>query len=79
MEGTPRDQTPKSHPSCVCECNPDGSNGQLLLPPFAEASSGLDLDLFLGLLRLRLLGKGHREHTLVEVRLDFVGVDGLVT
>ena len=47
----------------------------MLLLPFGEASCWLDLDVFLRPLRLRSLGKDHREHPLVEVRLDFVGIN----
>jgi ABC-2 type transport system permease protein len=42
----PRAGVLKFHLGCICECNPDGSNGQLLLPAFGEASSGLNISIF---------------------------------
>jgi len=41
----------------------------------ARLSGGLDLDLLLGLLRLRFLRKRHRENALLEARFDLVGFD----
>jgi hypothetical protein len=63
MKVTPRDQTPKSQPSCICECKSDGSNGQLL-PPFAEASIGLNISI--------LASEAEAERALAQVELLFV-------
>ena len=40
-----------------------------------KCSGGLDVDLFLRLLRLGLLRESHCEHPLLEARLDLLGVD----
>lgn len=39
--------------------------------------ASFDLDLLLGFDGLRLLGKPHREHTILEACFDLVGVDAL--
>jgi hypothetical protein len=39
--------------------------------------ASFDLDLLLGLDGLRLLGKPHREHAILEACFDLVGVDAL--
>lgn len=39
--------------------------------------SSFNLDLLLGLDGLRLLGKPHREHAILETCFDLVGVDAL--
>src|SRR5579883_2460877 len=55
-------------------CGPDGAT-LYAYSLWRRLGRRFDLDLLLGLDGFRLLRKRDRQHTLLEARLDFVGVD----